>query len=121
MSTTPIWSLSAKRHELGGATKGTIYLSKFGIGALTAFVLWIIGLRGETIIACCATAFVTEKVCWYAFSKTWPTSWDDGLDWICDGMLHFGFYAIWSAIHYQCRTPLLMLALFLVSYPWSCE
>jgi len=125
MSTTPIWSLAAPRSELGGATKGTIYLSKIGIGIAGAIAAWLVSLvfnlSPDTVVSTCVAVFVTEKVCYYVNKKTLPTGWDDGLDWICDGMLSLSWFGLWNLVHGNWHFPLTMLVLFLVSYPFSCE
>ncbi len=122
MSTTPIWSLAAKRNELGHATKGQIYLSKIAIGAVVAAVLWLVSLgNGDVIVWASAAAFVTSKVCYFVNTHAWPDSWDTVPDWICDGVLWFGWLFAVHLYHAEWRAAGLMFGLWLLSYPWSAE
>src|SRR4051812_47206125 len=92
MSTTAIWSLNAPRHELGHARKWQIYLSKVSIGAVVAFLLWLVSLGNRDVVFIgSAAVFVTSKVCYYVDTKDYPSEWDVIADWICDAMLQFGW------------------------------
>jgi hypothetical protein len=122
MSDKPIWSLWTKRSELGGATKGQIYLSKMGLGFACWFVLWLasVGSFYHTVVGC-AAVFVTSKICWYAFAGELPDSWHSVADWCCDGALHFSWCCVWWLWTGNYTGSAVIAGLWLCTYPWSSE
>lgn len=122
MSQKPIWSFNAKRSELGGATKGQIYLSKIGIGFAVWFVLWL-AMYGNTpnVVVGCAAVFITSKVCYYVNKGESPDGWESVADWYTDGLLALCWYwlLLLSTEHYiACG---ITLALWIPAYPYSSE
>lgn len=122
MSRTAIFSLAARRHELGGATKGQIYLSKVAIGGVIAALLWLVSLGSfSTILIASAAVFVTSKACYYLNTGDWPSHWDAVADWVCDAALHFAWLAGWWTWEGNYQGVAWLAAAWAVSYPWSCE
>jgi hypothetical protein len=122
VSHIPIWSLNARRNELGRSTKGQIYLSKIAIGLAVAALLWLVALGDmHTVLIGAGAVFLTSKVSYYLASGDWPDGWDAIADWVCDGALHFAWYGLWQAMFGDVRTGSLLFAAWLCSYPWSCE
>jgi hypothetical protein len=122
MSTRAIFSLLARRNELGRAMKWQIYLSKVSIGFVIAALLWLVSLGNiSTVLIGSGAVFITSKVCYYLATGDWPNSWDSLADWLCDGALHFAWYGLWAAIAGDFRTGALLFGAWLCSYPWSCE
>lgn len=122
MSDKPIWSLNAKRHELGGATKGQIYLAKMGIGLACGFVFWLAhaGNLSATIVSTVAV-FTTSKVCYYLNTGDRPDGWTSLADWLCDCSLHLCWLLwpwLWTGNYIAC---LALIGVWTATYPWSSE
>lgn len=122
MSMTPIFSLAAPRSELGHSTKGQIYLSKIAIGAVVAFLLWLTSMgNADVVFMASVAAFITSKVCYYVNTKDWPNSLDTIADWLCDGMLWFGWLFAMHLYFHEWKPAAFMFGVWLFSYPFSCE
>lgn len=119
----PIFNLLAPRHELGHATKLTIYLSKALTGAVVwALLVFPLGTNLRALVTASLAVYVTTKVCYYVNTKQRPTRWWETLaDWCCDGVLHMGWYGCWALFNGHERTAALMFGLWLATYPWSAE
>lgn len=120
MSRSPIWSLNARRSELGHARKWQIYTFKAATGLAIALALAIAldFALYPTGIASLAV-FVTSKVCWYLNTKQKPDGWSF-LDWHVDFSLHF----LWLALLFCWRGEYVTAAVILaglIFYPWSSE
>lgn len=121
MSRTPIWSLNARRYELGRARKWQIYLFKASTGALVAALLalpLLLDLRAVVIAS--SAIFITTKVCYYVNTGDWPDHWTTVCDWATDGALHLLWYAVWCLAQRDYATAGLILS-GLLGYPWSSE
>lgn len=122
MSLKPIWSLNAKRSELGGATKGQIYLSKIGIGFVCWVPCWLVSLGALTpTIHLCLAIFLTSKVCWHINLKDYSIGWDSLADWCTDGALHCAWLCVWWLFTGNYTGAGILAGLWLCSYPWSSE
>lgn len=122
MSKKAIWSLNAKRSELGHATKGQIYLSKIGIGFAVWFAAWLVSMgNASSVLIACAAVFVTSKVCYYVNTGDYPDGWDTVADWCCDGALHFAWLAAWWCSTGNFTGAAIIGGLWLCTYPWSSE
>lgn len=122
MSRTPIWSLNARRYELGRARKWQIYLFKASTGALIAALLSLpLLLNLSAVLVASGAIYVTTKVCYYVNTGDWPDHWTSAADWICDGALHFAWYAVLAAAAGEWRTAVIIAGAWLATYPWSSE
>lgn len=122
MSDKPIWSLNAKRSELGGATKGQIYLSKIGIGIGVAFPLWLAhGFDVHAAALSSVAVFCTSKVCYYVNTDERPDGWTSLADWLCDCSLHLS-WLLWPWLSTGSYVACLVLVgIWAATYPWSSE
>lgn len=119
MSKVPIWDIRTRRHELDGASKGVIYLSKVGLGAMVGvpFALLDVSIG---LVATVAFAALTKSV-YYIRHPDRPIEWDVIPDWCCDMALYLGWF-VFACLYYHEYTPASWIVVaFLVSYPWSCE
>jgi hypothetical protein len=116
-----IWSLNAKRSELGGARKWQIYLFKASTGGVVAALLAVPLLFDQrAIVIASAAVFVTTKVCYYVNTGERPDHWTSVCDWLTDGALHLLWFALWCLARHDYGTAALLLS-GLLGYPWSSE